>query len=158
MHVLVMGVSGSGKSTIGMLLAEALALPFIEADDLHPRSNVDKMASGIGLTDEDREPWLRLVRAAIDAEPEGAVIACSALKQSYRAILLGGLPDPHTVLLRGTEAQLERRLERRKGHFMPTSLLASQLAALEEPDDAIVVDIAAPPEAIVARVVAELRG
>ena len=125
-----MGVSGSGKSSIGVLLGRALGLPFKDADDLHPQSNKDKMSAGIPLTDEDRWPWLDLVACTLTL-PGGAVIACSALKRSYRDRIRKLAPDTVFVHLTGSEALLTERLTNRKSHFMPVSLLQSQIQTLE---------------------------
>ena len=155
MIIIIMGVSGAGKTTIGQLLARELGWPLFDGDDLHPPTNVEKMRRGIPLTDADREPWLRTLRELIErlsAEARSAVIACSALKQSYRERLAAGLPDMRFVYLHGDPALIRQRLTQRHGHFMPAELLQSQLEALEAPQDAIVVDVAAPPEAIVAQI------
>jgi gluconokinase len=155
--VVVMGVSGTGKSTIGRSLAEALGLPFVEGDDLHPDANVAKMAAGIPLTDADRAPWLDRVAARLD---EPVVITCSALKRSYRDRLRRAAPDLVLVYLHGTRELLEERMAQRDGHFMPTSLLDSQLATLEEPaadEDVIPVDVKLRPDEIVELVTHRLR-
>ena len=156
--IVVMGVSGAGKSTIGRKLAERLGGRFLDADDLHPAANVRKMKSGHPLDDADRWPWLDRVRGAMEAHagPRPLVIGCSVLKASYRDRLGRGLY--RLVYLRGSRALIERRMKNRKGHFMPAGLLDSQFAALEEPDDALAVDIDATPEAIVADIVARLNG
>jgi len=130
-HVVVMGVSGCGKSTVGELLAERLGLPFVDADSLHPPENLAKMASGTPLTDDDRWPWLRLVGAALAAPPDGAVVACSALRRAYRDLLREAAPDVRFVHLVGTREQLAARMSARSDHFMPVSLLDTQLATLE---------------------------
>ncbi len=132
--VVVMGVSGSGKTTVARALAEACGWDFGEGDDLHPRSNVEKMAAGLPLTDADRLPWLRSVRAWIDGRADAgrdAVIACSALRRSYRDVLRR--PEVVFVLLDGDRDTLLARMRARHGHFMPASLLDSQLATLEHP-------------------------
>jgi len=129
--LVVMGVSGSGKSTIGEALAARLGIRFEDADALHPASNVAKMAAGIALTDDDRMPWLALVGAELSAASDGLVIACSALKRAYREAILAAAPDTRFVLLAGSRELLETRLRHRHGHFMPASLLDSQLATLE---------------------------
>lgn len=162
MMVIVMGVCGCGKSTVGRALARELAVDFLDADDFHPRANVAKMANGIALTDEDRWPWLDAIAAAMReraAQGRGAVIACSALKESYRDRLrrgdaAGGL---RIVYLKGDAATIAPRLASRSGHYMPASLLASQFAALEEPGDAIVVDIRQTADAQVRQIAAALR-
>jgi gluconokinase len=155
MVVIVMGVSGSGKTTIGRLLAAELGWRFLEGDDAHPPANVEKMAAGLPLTDADRLPWLEELRVRIEsclAAGENVVVACSALKESYRRILVGGLPGVRFVHLRGTPELIRQRLEERPGHFMKAAMLPSQLAVLEAPKDAVTVDVAAPPEEIVAEI------
>lgn len=130
--LVVMGVSGSGKTTVGEALAARLGIEFQDADDLHPAANVAKMASGHALTDDDRLPWLAAVGAAMaTAQTDGLVMACSALKRSYRDALLAAEPRIRFVYLEGSHALLERRVANREGHFMPASLLDSQLATLE---------------------------
>ena len=141
-----MGVSGCGKTTIGRALADAMAWPFLDADDFHPEANVAKMRAGTPLTDDDRWPWLdRLAAemAAVNARGASAVLGCSALRQAYRDRLAraGGV---RIVYLKGDRATIEPRLAARAGHYMPPSLLTSQFAALEEPADVIVVDIRLP--------------
>lgn len=148
-----MGVSGSGKSTVGALLAARLGLPFVEADDYHPPANVAKMAAGVPLDDADRRPWLislSEVLAKAERAGTGAVLACSALKASYRALLFGALAArPHTVYLHGERDVLLRRLGARRGHFFPPALLDSQLATLEVPTGALRIDVAATlPEVV----------
>ena len=134
--VVVMGVSGSGKSTVGALLAERLGVPFLDADDLHPITNVDKMSQGVPLTDDDRWPWLAKVGAAMaEASGTGIVVACSALKRSYRDAIRDRAPSAVFVHLHGERELLAQRLGLRVGHFMPGSLLDSQLATLEPPGD-----------------------
>lgn len=154
--IVVMGVSGTGKSTIGRGLADALGLPFLEGDDLHPAANVAKMADGIPLTDADRAPWLDRIAAELD---QPLVVTCSALKRSYRDRLRGAAPDLVLVYLHGTPELLASRMAQRDGHFMPTSLLQSQLATLEEPaadEDVIPVDVMLRPDEIVDLVVERL--
>jgi gluconokinase len=141
--VVVMGVSGCGKTTIGRALAEALRWPFLDADDFHPEANVAKMRAGTPLTDDDRWPWLDRLTAemtAINAREGNVVLGCSALKQAYRD-RLARAGDVRIVHLKGDQTTIEPRLAARAGHYMPPSLLASQLAALEEPANAVVVDI-----------------
>lgn len=156
MIYIVLGVSGSGKSTIGMSLASKLELPFFDADDYHSEANKNKMASGTPLTDADREPWLREL-AKLLAEQEqagGAVLACSSLKQHYREMLESGLLQPATfIYLKGSFELIYARLKARTGHFMKPELLKSQFDALEEPDDALVIDIALPVPEIVKKIV-----
>src|SRR5262245_12489592 len=134
--VVVMGVSGAGKTTVGRLLADQVGWTFIEADDFHPPANVEKMHRGVPLTDADRAPWLDALHGAIAqvaARNGSAVVACSALKQVYRDRLAAGVDGVRFVYLRGAPALVAQRLAARRGHFMPTALLASQLDALEEP-------------------------
>lgn len=147
MVVIIMGVTGCGKSTVGRRLAAALDWPFYDADDFHPAENVAKMSKGIALTDVDRGPWLRAIRARIDetlAAGGHAVFGCSALKEAYRHILRDGAPAVHFVWLTGPRALLAERLRHRVGHFMNPALLDSQLATLEEPAYAVRVEIALP--------------
>jgi gluconokinase len=167
--VMVMGVCGCGKSTVGQALANQLGWPFFDADDFHPRANVAKMAKGVALTDEDREPWLDGVAAemrAVARKGQHAVLACSALKESYRQRIARGLEDPQAenegselriVYLKGDAKTIEPRLALRSGHFMPASLLESQFAALEEPEHAMVIDIRQTTEAQAAQIAAALR-
>jgi gluconokinase len=134
-----MGVSGSGKTAVGTALAARLGASFVDADSLHPTANVQKMAAGIPLTDEDRWPWLRLVGAELLApHDEGIVVACSALKRAYRDAIRAAAPSTEFILLSADPSVLEKRLVQRPGHFMPASLLASQLETLEplEADEA----------------------
>lgn len=160
MIVLVMGVSGCGKSTIGAALAAALGADFLEADTFHSPANIAKMKSGTPLNDADRWPWLDAIGAALDRsvmENRAVVLACSALKASYRDRLLPpGRRDGHVVFLEGDAGLVGSRLSGRIGHYMPPTLLPSQFAALEPPTDAIIVDIAQAPEAIVAEILAKL--
>lgn len=137
--IVVMGVSGAGKSTVGSALAARLGAAFIDADSLHPPANVQKMASGTPLTDEDRWPWLKLVGAALSGEsPNGVVVACSALRRAYRDAIRTAAPSTTFVLLHVATPVLQDRLPLRPGHFMPASLLTSQLETLEplEADEA----------------------
>jgi gluconokinase len=156
--VVVMGVSGAGKTTIGRLLAERLRMPFIEGDDYHPPANVTKMASGVPLEDENRWPWLDALNGVLRQKGH-AVLACSALKTSYRARLLEGVAEAAIVHLHGDKALIASRLRKRQHRYMPASLLDSQFAALEAPRDAIAIDVAVDPadcvEAIVAAIAAE---
>ncbi|TCR00068.1 gluconate kinase (SKI family) [Neorhizobium sp. JUb45] len=151
--VIVMGVSGSGKSSVGILLAKALDLPYVEGDELHPKSNVEKMSKGTPLTDEDRWPWLDLIGERLtDGASTGIVITCSALKKSYRDRLRNAAGGKLAfVFLDGSKELLTDRMGHRTGHFMPISLLETQLATLERPekeDGVVTVDIDATPEAI----------
>jgi len=152
----VMGVSGSGKSLIGAMLARELDIAFVEGDDLHPRENVERMAAGIPLTDDDRQGWLIAIAARLREAQRagiGLVASCSALKRSYRDLLRSaGDPGVRFVHLKGTRALLAERMAQRRGHFMPGSLLDSQLATLEEPspdERAWVCDITQTPHAII---------
>jgi gluconokinase len=154
MIVIIMGTTGSGKTTIGTLLAKHLGWEFVDADDFHPPANVEKMKHGIPLTDADREPWLRALHDKIVewiAEARSVALACSALKKSYRDELRAS-PDVKFVYLKGSYELFSQRLLARKGHFAKQDLLASQFATLEEPADAISVDTAPAPEQIVEEV------
>ena len=156
MVLIVMGVSGCGKSTTGRLLGTRLALPFFDADDFHPASNVDKMRQGTPLVDGDRQPWLEALSIKIaDWEQKGgAVLACSALKKKYRDILQSRCGKAvRFVYLSGTAALIRERMLARKDHYMPPALLDSQFAALEPPRDAITVSIDAPPQTVVDAIV-----
>ena len=130
-RIVVMGVSGAGKTTVGMQLATRLGVPFEDADALHPESNVAKMAAGTPLTDEDRAPWLRVVGQRLAESEAGLVIACSALKRAYRDAIRAAAPDAVFVLLTVDKSTLADRVSNRSGHFMPVSLLDSQLETLE---------------------------
>jgi gluconokinase len=159
MIVIVMGTTGSGKTTIGGLLAKRLGWEFVDADDFHPPANVEKMKLGIPLTDTDREPWLKALHDKIvqwNTEGRNVVLACSALKQSYRDELRGG-SGVKFVYLRGSYELFSKRVLARKGHFAKQDLLVSQFATLEEPTDAITVDAAPAPEQIVAEVRRQLN-
>jgi gluconokinase len=159
MVIIVMGVTASGKTTVGTALAAALGWPYFDADDFHPPSNVAKMAGGVPLTDADRAPWLAALRARIQeiqADGGHAVFGCSALKASYRETLAAGDPDVRFVHLHGSEALLAERLRHRVGHFMNPELLDSQLATLEPPSDAMRIEIALPLGAQVAAIRAGL--
>lgn len=161
-HLIVMGVSGSGKSTVAEGLAERLGWPFLEGDTLHPPANVAKMAAGTPLTDDDRWPWLEAIAAWIAArEAEGtpSISSCSSLKRAYRDLLRKGAPRVRFVHVAGDQAVLAARLAARKGHFFPAQLLASQFATLEPPgpdEDAVIVDLDQPPEAQVGAALAAL--
>lgn len=160
--IVVMGVSGSGKSTIAAMLAARLGWTYEDGDWFHPRANVEKMHAGVPLTDEDRWPWLHAIAAAIDDARRCAshvVIACSALKRAYRDILRDGRKDVRFVYLKGDQKLIAHRMSLREGHFMPPSLLNSQFAALEEPgrdENPIVVSIDAHPRAVVDTILAGL--
>jgi gluconokinase len=162
MILIVMGVSGCGKTTIGEMLAERLKCDFADADSFHSQANKDKMHKGIPLTDDDRWPWLKAIRASIvEKQADGTthVYACSALKRVYRDILRDGDTDVTFVYLKGTPELLQERIKTRKGHFFDPKLLQSQLDTLEPPgpDEAIEVDIALSPEEIVAKVLNEAK-
>ena len=148
--IIVMGVCGTGKSTIGIQLAQTLSWRYFDADDFHPAANVAKMRAGTPLTDDDRAPWLDALRDHLAAHP-ASVLACSALKLRYRQHLRSAAPNIQFVFLHGTRDLLASRLGAREGHYMPSSLLDSQLAALEapSPEEAIWCDIAPPPAIIV---------
>lgn len=159
MLVLVMGVSGCGKTTLGRALAEQLGATFLDGDDFHPEANVRKMAGGTPLDDADRQPWLARLNAelkACAARGESAVLACSALKAAYRERLGEGLERLETVFLQGESTLIGARLASRSHRYMPASLLQSQLDTLESPADSIRVDIAQPPDACVAQALAAL--
>jgi carbohydrate kinase (thermoresistant glucokinase family) len=153
--VVLMGVTGSGKTTVGRLLAADLGWTFVEGDDFHPAANVEKMHRGEPLDDADRVPWLRALRKRIDelvAAGRPAVVACSALKQAYRVVLAGDRPEVAFVYLKAPRGSIDERLRHRVGHFMPPALLASQLDTLEEPEGSLIVDATPPPAAIVAAI------
>ncbi|MGE3817385.1 MAG: gluconokinase [Nitrospiraceae bacterium] len=155
MIIIVMGVSGSGKTTIGIQLAEALHWVFVDADDFHSASNIAKMRRGIALTDQDRKSWLSALRSQIDEwlkHDHQVVLACSALKAWYRHALLVDPSRMRMVYLKGSHELIAKRLARRKEHFMRPELLASQFDSLEEPDDALIVDIAQRPREIVRQI------
>jgi gluconokinase len=159
MIIVVMGVAGSGKTTVGTRLAEAMKCQFLEGDSLHSKENVDKMSHGIPLTDVDRAPWLAAIHARIlEVFERGLdlVVACSALKQQYRKLLAKDVPITW-VYLKGSAALIRARLQHRPNHFMKAGMLASQFDALDEPADALVVDVSAPPNAIVEHILSEVR-
>jgi carbohydrate kinase (thermoresistant glucokinase family) len=163
MILVVMGVSGSGKTTIARLLAERFNWEFQEGDALHPPENVEKMRHGTPLTDADRLPWLHLVARSIDewrARGRSGVLTCSALKRSYRAIIIGQRPGVRLVYLKGSRELIKARIEARHGHFMPASLLDSQFEALEEPgpeEHPVIADIDASPQQIVEDIARQLE-
>lgn len=154
MIVIVMGVVGAGKTTIGLMLAQHLGWRFVDADDFHPAANVEKIRHGTPLTDDDRRPWLAALRARIVqwiAGNQNVVLACSALKRDYRQELQAS-HEVRFVYLKGTSAMIAERLRARHGHFADEQILSSQFADLEEPDAAVTVDIDAEPEEIVAEI------
>lgn len=155
MIVVMMGVSGSGKTTIGKLLAAHLGCEFLDGDDFHPPENVDKMAAGTPLADEDRRPWLEGLNEKLKGK-EHAVLACSALKQSYRDVLARDLPRCNFVFLNGSIELIRSRLDERRHRYMPASLLESQFAALEPPARCVAVDVAQRPERCVNQILAQL--
>ena len=154
MVVVVMGVTGAGKTTVGRLLAEELGWEFEEGDDFHSAANVEKMRRGIPLNEEDRLPWLERLRGEIaehDAEGRNLVLTCSALRKSYRAMLTVSA-GVRFVYLKGDAGRIAERLKMRRGHFADEKILPAQFADLEEPDDAVVADVAATPQEIVSQV------
>jgi len=159
MIILVMGVSGSGKTSVGEKLAESLGYEFRDADDFHPQENIDKMQNGIALNDEDRLPWLQKMQDIIKqhlSENTNIVITCSALKESYRQMLLINHESVKLVYLKGSFELIQKRLKERLNHFMSEKLLKSQFDILEEPLDAITVDISELLEVIVQKIVDKL--
>jgi gluconokinase len=154
-----MGVAGAGKTAVGEAVAQRLGWTFVDADDLHPPENIRKMSRGTALTDADRLPWLQQVHEVMvrhASAGRSAIIACSALKQAYRDLLLSGVAGAELVYLRGTPEVLERRLRQRPGHFFDPSLLSSQFQTLEEPREGVVVDADRPLEEVVADVLTAL--
>jgi gluconokinase len=150
--IVVMGVSGSGKSTVGAALAQRLRVPFADADDFHPQSNIDKMSAGQALTDEDRHPWLEAIGDWLAEHPDGGVMSCSALKHRYRDQLRKHCPRTEFLHLAGTTDVIGRRQASRPGHFMPASLLASQFETLEplaEDEAGVTIDVAQDIDSIV---------
>lgn len=159
-RIVVMGVSGSGKTSVGLALAERLGIGFVDADDLHPAANVEKMKAGIGLTDDDRWPWLDSVgrKLAVNAS---VVVACSALKRSYRDRIRAACGAPlRFIHLSGSRDEIATRMAARRDHYMPLSLLDSQFATLEPPgaDEALIVGIDAPVTTLVDRIAQNLEG
>jgi gluconokinase len=154
MIVILMGVVGAGKTTVGRLLAQQLQWKFADADDFHPPANIEKIRQGVPLNDDDRRPWLKLLRASIanwSSAGVSVVLACSALKESYRQELTTG-PDVRFVYLKGSAALIAGRLRLRQGHFADGQILVSQIADLEEPQTAIIVNVDKPPEQIVTEI------
>ena len=162
--LVVMGVSGSGKTTVGAMLAGKLGWEFVDGDDFHPAANVAKMHAGHPLTDEDRRPWLDSIAAWIDAVRSTGghgIVACSALRRTYRDRLVAGRPDVESVFLEGDEALIAQRQAARHGHYMPASLVASQFATLEPPGEderVIEVSVEPPPAEVVVAVAARVVG
>lgn len=158
--IYIMGVSGSGKTTVGKMLAARLHIPFFDADDFHSLANKEKMKSGIALTDKDREGWLTKVNiiASENSRLNGTIIACSALKESYREILQKGIETPvKWIWLQGDYNLIRKRMESRKDHYMPASLLQSQFETLEPPQNASVISIDKSPEEITILLVEEIK-
>ena len=158
--IYIMGVSGSGKTTVGEKLAARIGLPFFDGDDFHSPANKEKMNKGVPLTDEDRKDWLQQMNqtAREQAKQAGGVFACSALKEKYRAILSSGITIPlYWVLLQGSFELIKKRMDERKDHFMPASLLSSQFDALEIPRNCIVIDISTSPDKIVEMIVSQIE-
>ena len=156
MVIIIMGVAGAGKTTVGGLLARKLGWNFYDADDFHPKENIEKINKGIPLTDEDRLPWLLAIRALIIGLRTPAVIACSALKRRYREVLEEGGADIRFVYLTGGRDLIKERLIGREGHFAGAQILESQLEALEEPEDALREDIGQDPESITEDIILKL--
>ena len=160
-QVVVMGVSGSGKTTVGERVAVLLGVPFVDGDALHPAENVAKMAAGVPLTDDDRIPWLQTVGRTLAGTGDGVVVACSALKRAYRDLIRSEAPGTVFAELDGSREVLAARMAARPGHFMPVSLLDSQLATLqplEEGESGLRLDVGRPPEALAAAIAAAVRG
>ena len=161
--LVIMGVSGCGKTTIAEILSRELGWEYRDGDDFHPKSNVEKMHSGTPLTDEDRWPWLKAIAAWIDGKRkagEHGIVTCSALKKSYRDVLIGPRDDVGLIYLKGDEDLIAQRLSKRKDHFMPNGLLHSQFQALQGPgadEHAITVPIAPTPEEIAANILDQLQ-
>ena len=157
MVLIIMGVAGSGKTTVGGVLARKLGWSFYDADDFHPKENKEKINRGISLTDEDRLPWLLTIRDLIRGLNEPAVIACSALKETYREVLKESGGDIRFIYLAGSAELIKDRLRERKGHFAGVPILESQLGALEEPEDALREDIRQDPESIAEDIIGKLN-
>ena len=159
MIIVVMGVAGSGKTTVGTLLAQAMKCPFLDGDSLHSRTNIDKMSRGVPLTDADRAPWLAAIHARIlEAFERGLdlVVACSALKQQYRQLLEKDVRITW-VYLKASAALIRARVRQRPDHFMKVDMVRSQFDALEEPTEALVVDASAAPNAVVGQILSQVR-
>jgi 6-phosphogluconate dehydrogenase/gluconokinase len=157
--IVIMGVSGCGKTTIGKQLAKQLDLPYFDADDFHSASNIEKMKHGIPLNDEDRMPWLTLLANNIQTwdVQGGAVLSCSALKESYRKLLASKSKQVNWVYLKGSFELIQSRLEHREGHYMKSGLLQSQFDTLEEPNYGIHISIENTPELIISKIISKLK-
>jgi carbohydrate kinase (thermoresistant glucokinase family) len=158
--IFIMGVSGSGKTTIGKLLSEKIGIPFFDADDFHSQVNKQKMRTGQPLTDEDRKDWLERMNeiAKVELTKNGAIIACSALKEKYRQVLSQGIVAPiFWIFLRGDYDLIARRMKARPDHYMPVSLLTSQFEILEVPENVMAIDSSERPENIVEKIVSYIR-
>ena len=156
MFCILMGVAGSGKTTIGKLLSDRTGWTFYDADDFHPVENIDKMSRGIPLHDEDRKPWLLKLKHLINttiSEDKSAILACSALKSSYREILQVEHPEIVLIYLQGDYEQILARLKQRKEHFMQAEMLRSQFKILEEPQADLIIDVSLSPDAIVEQII-----
>ena len=161
MVFILMGVSGCGKTTIGRMLADRMALPFLDADDFHSQNNIDKMKKSVPLADSDREPWLVSIARQVSElnAAAGGVLACSALKKKYRTILSQkNIEKVMFIYLKGSKRIIQQRMKKRKSHFFGSGLLGSQFDALEEPDDAVTVSVDKPPEKICAEILDKLAG
>ncbi len=160
MFCIIMGVSGSGKTTVGKLLSDRTGWTFYDADDFHPVENIDKMSCGIPLEDRDRELWLLRLEKLINStiiQKKNTILACSALKSSYRVKLKTDRPEVTLIYLKGDYEQILTRMEQRKDHFMPAKMLRSQFITLEEPKADLVINISLPPKAIVEQIVKYLN-
>lgn len=158
--IYIMGVSGSGKTTVGKKLSETTGIPFFDADDFHSVANKNKMKAGHPLNDDDRKEWLQNInqKAREEAGKKGAIIACSALKENYRTVLAGKIACPvYWVFLQGDYQLIHERINERKGHFMPAELLRSQFEILEAPSDGLVIDISKKPDEIVKIILRQLN-
>ena len=160
MFCIIMGVSGSGKSTVGKLLSDRTGWNFYDADDFHPAANITKMSQGLPLNDEDRKPWLLQLKHLIHntiSQEQNAILACSALKSAYRDILQIDRPEVVLIYLQGDYEQIIARMQQRQGHFMGAEMLRSQFKILEEPQADLVVSVALSPEAIVEKIIKYLN-
>jgi gluconokinase len=156
--IFIMGVSGSGKTTIGKLLSEKTGLPFFDGDDFHSQANKEKMQAGKPLNDDDRSNWLQKIsQLAVKQQQAGAIIACSALKEKYRAVLSEGIHKPQWIFLEGNYETIYSRMQNRKAHYMPASLLQTQFDSLEKPANSFLVDIQKKPDDIVGLICRQLN-